>query len=103
MNFPQLCTPALVYLVIAIISLLFSFMSMSAMSNLVHLVFVGLWTWFLNFLCRRGYPIVSWVLVLAPFIMIVLMFGITLDALKSYAGNPNQEDRSGQGNQQNQQ
>ena len=86
MNFPKLCLPALLYIVIAIITMLFSFMSMSAGANLVHLLFVGAWTWFLNFLCGRGYPLVSWFLVVAPFVLTILLFGITLDTLKYYAG-----------------
>jgi hypothetical protein len=56
------------------------------MANLIHLAFIGIWTWFLNLLCSSGYPIVSWVLVVAPYVLTILMFGITLDSLKYYAG-----------------
>ena len=103
MNFPKLCTPALLYFVIAIISMLFSFMSMSAIANLVHLLFVGAWTWFLNFLCSRGYPLVSWFLVMAPFVFLILLFGITLDTLKYYAGPQQPTDQQLQEKLQKQQ
>jgi hypothetical protein len=93
MNFPQLCLPALLYFVIAIITMLFSFASMSAGANLVNLLLMGAWTWFLNFLCGRGYPIVSWFLVLAPFVFLIAIFGINLDTLKYYAGTEQPTDQ----------
>jgi len=86
MSFPRLCTPALLYFIIAVISMLFSLMSMTAMANIIHLVFVGAWTWFLNFLCLKGYKTISWILVVAPFVIMVVMFGVTLDTVMKYSG-----------------
>uniref|UniRef100_A0A6C0ATQ1 Uncharacterized protein n=1 Tax=viral metagenome TaxID=1070528 RepID=A0A6C0ATQ1_9ZZZZ len=85
-SFTQLCTPALIYLIIAIIGMVFSLMTMNAMSIVVNLVFIGIWTWFLNFLCTKGYKTISWFLVVAPFVFLIFMFGITLDVVKNYAG-----------------
>lgn len=86
MSFPRLCTPALLYLILAVISMAFSVMSMTAMSNIIHLVFIGIWTWFLNFLCIKGYKTISWILVVAPYVSFILMFGITLDTLMKNSG-----------------
>lgn len=103
MNFPQLCLPALLYIVIVIIVMLFSFRSMSAGANLVNLLLSGLWAWFLNFLCGRGYPMVSWFLVLAPFVFLIAIFGINLDTLKYYAGTEQPTDQQMQEKLQKQQ
>jgi hypothetical protein len=35
------------------------------------LFFIMIWSWILNFLCSRGYSIISWVLVLLPFVMLI--------------------------------
>jgi len=86
MSFPRLCNPALLYLILAVIRMAFSLMSMTAMSNIIHLVFIGIWTWFLNFLCLNGYKTISWILVVAPYVFFILMFGITLDTLMKYSG-----------------
>lgn len=70
----KICTPALVYLVIAIITLFFAILrNFQLYSLIIKLIFVGAWTWFLNFLCNKGYKVISWFLVLLPFLM---MFGI---------------------------
>ena len=66
----NLCTPALVYLVISIVSLLLNF-SLSVKSALIQMVFVGLWTFILNFICSKGLEWLSWGLVLLPYILIV--------------------------------
>ena len=101
MNFPSLCLPALLYLVIVIIVMLFSFASMSPGANLVNLLLAILWTWFLNFLCGRGYPIVSWFLVLAPFVFLIAIFGINVNTLKYYAGTEQPTDQQMQQKMQN--
>ena len=86
MSFPRMCSPALLYLILSIIGMIFSLMSMTAMANIMHLVFIGIWTWFLNFLCMKGYNTVSWFLVVAPYVFCIIMFGITLDTLMRYSG-----------------
>jgi len=85
----NLCTPAYVYLVISIIILVtMAFQNMGSnteycagnysctVSNtaivfLIKLLFVIFWTWVLHLICKAGAPIISWLLVLFP---IVLMF-----------------------------
>jgi hypothetical protein len=78
MNFSKLCTPALIYLVIAVIGILMAIKRTGIMSGAVSLIFVLIWTWLLNFLCKKGYNVVSWFLLFLPFIsvLLVMMMGV---------------------------
>jgi len=80
MNFSKLCTPALIYLVIAIIGIIMAVKRTGIMSGVVSLIFVLIWTWFLNFLCKKGYNLVSWFLLFLPFISVFLFMGMALKA-----------------------
>ena len=60
------------------------FVDFSVMSVLMKTVFVLIWTWFLNFLCSRGYSGISWFLVLLPFLFIILIFIIGFEFLKKH-------------------
>jgi hypothetical protein len=63
----------MLYLVLSVIAILMAIMKrMSMMTIVVKTVFVLLWTWFLNFLCSKGYSGISWFLVLLPFIFLVM-------------------------------
>ena len=76
----KLCTPAVIYLVLSVIAILMAIMKrMSMMTVVVKTMFVLLWTWFLNFLCSKGYSGISWFLVLLPFIFIVLAVFCAID------------------------
>ena len=73
----KLCSPAMLYLVIsaiAIISAFFKKMSMMAIATKV--VFVALWTWFLNYLCSKGHTGISWFLVFFPLLFYFLVLGL---------------------------
>lgn len=94
MAFPRkissLCAPALFYFVVAIISLIWGIWtnlnnnkkivlgkySMNVINTtlvfVIKLTFILLWTWILNLICRDGYPVISWILVFLPFIIIFL-------------------------------
>lgn len=68
----SLCTPAKIYLILAIV------MAISAILNRVNVAFVAVklvfalaWSYFLGWLCRRGYKNISWGLVLLPYIAIM--------------------------------
>ncbi len=72
-QFSRLCDPAKLYLVLTIIACVVAlFQRMGVMAVIVKLLFALLWTWVLNWLCKKGYAMVSWALVLFPFIMILL-------------------------------
>lgn len=77
MDLSKLCTPAMLYLVLAGISVVIGlFQKFQLWTLLVKVVFVGAWTWFLNFLCSKGYKAISWFLVLLPFLVMLGMFAM---------------------------
>ena len=69
----KLCTPAIVYLVLATIALLFNMMNFSIFSTLIHIIFIGLWTLILNWICKKGFTWVSWLLVVLPYLFMGLV------------------------------
>ena len=69
----KLCSPAFIYFVIAIIGILMSITKSGIISGLVSLLFVVIWTWFLNFLCKKGYKGISWFLLFLPFLSVLLV------------------------------
>jgi hypothetical protein len=92
----KLCTPAHVYFLLSLVSLLI--MAFQNLGNVnkycvgnyectvtstlgvfaVKMLYVVFWTWVLNTLCRAGYTRLSWFIFLFPFIsmfvLIALMF-----------------------------
>jgi hypothetical protein len=93
-SFPKLCTPAYVYLVISIIVLgLMGAQNMGSNNQycagnyscevqntgfvfLIKLMYVALWTWILNMICKAGVPIVSWALVVMPLLAMFVLIGL---------------------------
>lgn len=72
----KLCLPSLIYLVFSTLSILGLFSrGFSINVVLLKILFAGVWTWFLNYLCQNGLSTVSWILVLMPFI---IFFGVVL-------------------------
>ena len=63
------CLPAKVYLLLFLAALFMGFMSDSWTTIFISIIFGALWTLFLNYLCRHGYKIMSWILVLLPFVI----------------------------------
>lgn len=87
-SFSNICTPATIYLVLGILSVLGTmFVDFSIISVLMKTVFVLIWTWFLNFLCSKGYGGISWFLVLLPFIMIIVIIILGIEVLKKAGKN----------------
>jgi hypothetical protein len=79
----NLCSPAMLYLLIATISIIGAFIKgMSIMSIVVKVFFVALWTWFLNFLCSKGHIGISWFLVLLPFAMLMLAVVFSVELMR---------------------
>jgi len=76
--FNNLCTPAKIYLVIAVLSSIVSLFSKGSMySVVIHLLFALFWTYILAWLCKKGYSGISWALLLLPYITFLLaMVGI---------------------------
>ena len=93
MNISRICTPAMLYLILSILAILGAMVNdFSIMTILGKTIFVLIWTWFLNFLCSKGYGGISWFLVLLPFIFIIIVLLLGLELLKKnkherYAGD----------------
>ena len=69
----SLCSPALLYLIIAIMAILSMIYSKVAMQTVAMKgLFVIIYTWFLNFLCSKGHSSISWFLVILPFVTMAL-------------------------------
>ena len=82
-EFSKYCTPAQLYLVLAAISLLSAFLKdFSVITLLANAVFVVLFAWILNFLCKKGFKTISWVLVLLPFALFAAGFLLAMEADK---------------------
>jgi len=47
--------------------------------QLIHFIYVVFWTWVFNLICNAGYKWLSWVLVLAPFILIFFIAAFVLN------------------------
>ena len=90
MNLAELCTPAQIYFVLSLISLVFVIMKRFQFSTIMmKLITIAIWTWFLNFLCSKGYKSVSWFLVLLPFILIFFgMFFMVREGMEDMIADP---------------
>jgi hypothetical protein len=72
-DFSKLCTPARVYFAIAVIaSVIALFNHVSILAVFTKLVFAFIWTFILSWLCDKGYKMLSWFLVLLPYLIILL-------------------------------
>lgn len=86
----ELCTPALIYLVLSILGYLgLIYQNLTTKSYcvgeyecdmiekplafVIKFVYIIVWTWVLNLLCNKGYTNVAWFLFLFPFIILILL------------------------------
>ena len=77
----SLCTPALIYLILSAFFIFGSIMmNVSFVTILIKIVFVLAWTWVLNLLCRNNLEVLSWILVILPylFMIVLVLFGFEL-------------------------
>ena len=73
-QFSRMCTPAKVYFAILLVNVLFMLFHRVKLGFVFSkILFGGIWTYFLTWLCRKGHKSVSWFLVLLPFFMIALV------------------------------
>ena len=93
-NLKQLCTPALVYFVMSMVSTFFIILQnignkhnfclgsfscdvpSTAGIIIMKILYILFWTWILNRICKSGYTGVSWFLVLLPFIFAFILLGL---------------------------
>lgn len=79
-DFSKYCTPAQLYLVIGVISIISSFFANYSIEMLLtNGLFLVIWTWVLNWLCSKGFKAVSWILVLLPFIFFLFTYFLIKD------------------------
>lgn len=65
--FKDLCTPAQLYLVLSVLSIISVFATSINICNLVVTSAITVaWTYILNRMCQGGYSTISWILVLVP-------------------------------------
>ena len=99
--FNSLCTPAQLYLGLSTIAVISSCIqnignpnsfacglmkAQSPVNNVVYIMaevlYVLIWTYLLNLLCKKGYTKVSWLFVLLPFIAMFVLIGLLIISLK---------------------
>jgi hypothetical protein len=74
-EFNRLCAPAKLYFILTIIGCIFMlFHNINLLAVFSKLFFAFIWTFILNLICKKGFTIVSWILVLLPFILMTLAF-----------------------------
>jgi len=93
----SLCTPSQLYLILSTISILALLMQNYSSPNtytvgrytvplehhnmiffIFKAIYVIVWTFLLNQLCRYGYANISWFLVLLPFLLMFVIIGLLL-------------------------
>lgn len=80
-----ICSPALLYLILAVFGLIGMYSHNFELTTiLLKVLFIAVWTWFLNFLCMKGHTTVSWVLVLLPFIIFFIMLMFAYEIIKRH-------------------
>jgi len=88
-NYKSLCTPAKIYFALSVIScIMMLFNRVSTLAVFIKLMFVFLWTFILGLLCKNGYKLFAWGLVLFPFILLLL--GIKNNTFEAVNGSSQQ-------------
>ena len=95
-TFKELCTPALIYFIISIVSLFMLILqnltdnhvyyvgtfscnvSNTAAIFIVKLLYILFWTYVLNLICKDGHSGISWLLILFPFILLFVIIGLVM-------------------------
>ena len=83
-QYKKLCTPAMLYFTISILSLLFILLQNLGNSKSFHIVsfsaqllYMLFWTWILNLICKDKHTNVAWLLVLMPYIILgIIVIGL---------------------------
>lgn len=97
------CLPAIAFLVVSLLQIIFDLMAQAYQAALIKGVFTAVFVILLNAICAGGYVIVAWVLVLVPLFamslitaIIIYLFGINLVSgnLHYGMGDPNNNNNS---------
>ena len=85
-EFSKMCSPAKLYFAILLVNiLLMLFYRVRFGLIFSKLLFGGIWTFILSWLCKKGFQPLSWFLVLLPFLLIalVIIFGTTVISMNN--------------------
>jgi hypothetical protein len=82
--FRSYCTPAKIYLIIAVICCIVQIFTVPIVFVLINLGFALIWAFILQWLCKKGFSSVSWFLVLLPYV-VMLMQALGFISFSSYA------------------
>jgi hypothetical protein len=92
----ELCTPAVVYFALSMISLIAIILQNFGNINtynlgsfstkvpnttiilLVKFIYILFWTWIINLICKDGQSGIAWFLVLIPFILLFVIMGLLM-------------------------
>ena len=86
----KMCLPAKINLALSGIHILtMIYMRYRLFSIIVSLLYIAFWTWLLVTLCDSGYTTLSWFLVVGPFVFMLLLFAVALEAAVVYAPRKN--------------
>ncbi len=90
----SLCTPSYVYFIMSMILIIaMAFQNYGSVTDycmgsytcsvsnvfvifMIKIMYVLLWTWILNLICKAGVPGLSWFLLLLPFLLMFVMIGM---------------------------
>lgn len=74
----RLCTPATIYLCFSLAVFTYGciYYSQTVLSIIFQLLYLGFITWLLNFICKQGYPGISWFILFLP--IIITLVGLIL-------------------------
>jgi len=78
-----LCTPALVYLVLSILTVIVLIVQKAFDGIIMNIACSLAWLWLLQILCNRGYITLAWVLVFLPFIIGAIIIILLVSVLSS--------------------
>jgi hypothetical protein len=90
----ELCAPAMIYFIISMVALIIVIFQNLGNTNSYHvgsfscrvpntsvifivkLIYILFWTYVLNLICKDGHVGLSWLLILLPWILLLIMIGI---------------------------
>jgi len=83
----MLCAPAMVYVSITFMTMLFLVIAKQYKGMVSKLIFAILWTWLIQTLCKNKYTFVAWLIVILP----LLLFPFAVFAMIGVAVQTNSE------------
>lgn len=91
--FEKLCLPSLIYFILAIVQIAASILfGMATVSTFISgIIILVLWTWLLNYICKAGYEVLSWILVFVPILFTILAILFLANFMKNLSPEDKKE------------